>query len=332
MGKPNALYILGSGNDAKCYSEEDRHTLSDLLTIESPALTPNQVKESPEVLNDVEIILSAWGGPKMDADFLTHTPRLKAVFYAAGSIRNIVTDAFWDRDITICSAWAANGVPVAEYTLSQILWALKLGHLFSRGIRERRTWGKWLPVPGAYNSTVGLISLGMIGRLVAKLLTHFDVNVVAYDPFATPESAAELGVELLELDEVFRRSAVVSLHTPNLPETRRMIRGRHLELMPENSTLINTARGAVIDEPEMIAVLEKRQDLQAVLDVTSPEPPEGGSPLYSLCNVTLTPHIAGSMDMECHRMGNFMLQEVQRYLTGKELKWQVTREKAQIMA
>lgn len=111
-----------------------------------------------------------------------------------------------------------------------------------------------------------------------------------------------------------------------------MITGEHFKLMKSYSSFINTARGAIIREEEMIEVLKERGDITAVLDVTFPEPPVKESPLYSLPNVILTPHLAGSVGQECGRMGSYMLEEFKRYLSGEELKWQVTREQFEIMA
>ncbi len=332
MPKAKGIYILGAQNYERCYSEDDRQAIAQLVDIVAEPQTADGIRENWPLVQETEIIFSSWGGPQIDTEFLVHAPALKAVFYAAGSIRNIVTDAFWDRDISICSAWGANAVPVAEYTLSQILWGLKLGHHYARRTSKEQWWDKRLTVFGGYGSTVGIVSLGMIGRRVCRLLQPFDVRIIAYDPFIAAADAAELGVELVDLEALFENAAVVSLHTPNLPETRGMIKGCHFARMQKNATFINTARGAVVNEPEMIEVLLERPDLQAVLDVTSPEPPVEGSPLYSLDNVVLTPHIAGSMDAECRRMGNYMRQELERYLAGDPLQWQVTREMAAKMA
>lgn len=330
--RPKAVFILAPENYTLCYSKDDRDTIHELLDVIPGPHTPETVRKHPDILREVEVIMSAWGAPHIDEQFLLTAPELKAVFYAAGSIRGIVSDGFWKRNITICSAWGANGIPVAEYTLSQILWALKLGHHYARLTRSGGWASHLLQPPGAYGSNVGIISLGMIGRHVCRMLEPFDLKVLAYDPFISEDKARQLGAELVDLDELFRKSAVVSLHTPNLPETQGMIKGRHFELMPEYSTFINTARGAVINEPEMIKALQQRPDIQAVLDVTNPEPPAPGSPLYSMDNVLLTPHIAGSMNNECHRMGSYMLQELKRFLKKEPLQWQVTRDMADRMA
>ena len=125
---------------------------------------------------------------------------------------------------------------------------------------------------------------------------------------------------------------MASLHTPWLPETERLITGAHLASLKPYATFINTARGAIVREDEMIAVLQQRPDLVAVLDVTYPEPPAADSPLYTLPNVIITPHIAGSMQAECRRQGQYMIAELERYLAGQPLKYGLTRAKAAIMA
>ena len=295
-------------------------------------MTPPEIGRHPELLAEAEAIFSGWGAPRMDAEFLAAAPRLHTVFYGAGSVKGVVTDAFWERGLAIASAYAANAVPVAEYALAQILFSLKLGWRFAR---ETRALGKYPPrneVPGALGTTVGLVSLGMIGGMVARHLQAFDLKVLAYDPCCTAERARELRVELVSLDELFARGQVVSVHTPWLKETEGLLRGQHFAALPRDATFINTSRGAVVCEPEMLAVLQQRPDLQAVLDVTYPEPPVAGSPLYSLPNVILTPHIAGSMNRECARMGQYMLDELARHQAGEPLRWQISREAAARMA
>jgi phosphoglycerate dehydrogenase-like enzyme len=122
------------------------------------------------------------------------------------------------------------------------------------------------------------------------------------------------------------------MHTPWLKETEGMITGEHFAAMKPNATFINTARGAVVREGEMIEMLRERTDLFAVLDVTYPEPPEPGSPLYTLPNVVLTPHIAGSLSGECRRMGGYVVEELKRYLCGEPQLWPISREQAATLA
>jgi len=324
------LFVLHTSAYERIYGPQERQEVEQLIDVYAPPQTAQSVKEDPSVLAEADLILSGWGMAPMDEAFLDAAPNLKAVFYGAGSIRGFATDAAWDRGILITSAYAANAIPTAEFALAQILLSLKRGWFYARAVRRDGRYPKKDPVPGAYESTVGLISLGMIGSYVAKLLQAFDVNVLAYT--SSEEKAQKLGAERGSLEEIFRRSDVVSLHTPWIVETEGMITGEHLAMMKPNATFINTARGAVVREDEMIEVLQQRPDLFAILDVTYPEPPEPGSPLYTLPNVVLTPHIAGSLDNECRRMGKYAVTELRRYLNGEPPLWGITREQAAKLA
>ncbi|MCK4601120.1 MAG: hydroxyacid dehydrogenase [Phycisphaerae bacterium] len=326
------LFILGTDSYEAIYGQAEGDKIRRLVDVYAPPQTSQSVKANPSILREADVIFSGWGGPVMDKDFLDAAPNLKAVFYGAGSIKKIATEVFWKRGILITSAYAANAVPVAEYTLSQILFCLKRGWHYALAIERQGKYPPKVSAPGAYQSTIGIVSLGAIGRLVCRLLQPFDLKVIAFDPHAAPKLARDLKVELRDLEEVFRQADVVSLHSPQLKETEGMITGDHFSSMKENASFINTARGAIVREDEMIAVLRQRPDLTAILDVTCPEPPQEGSPLYKLPNVVLTPHIAGAMGGECRRMGKYMLAELQCWLEGKPLRWTITREKADTMA
>lgn len=174
-------------------------------------------------------------------------------------------------------------------------------------------------MPGGYQSKVGLVALGAIGRRVAGLLRPFDVEVYATDPWCSPSDAARLNVKLVSLQELFKTCDIVSLHAPWLPETEKMINRELLASMKPGATFINTARGAVVDEDALCEILRERGDLTAILDVTYPEPPPPQSPLYDLPNIVMTPHIAGSVNTEVARMGRWMVDECRRFLRGDRL-------------
>ena len=137
--------------------------------------------------------------------------------------------------------------------------------------------------------------------------------------------ARQLGAHKVGLTELLSASDVVSLHAPLLTDTRAMIGARELALMSDNSTLINTARGAIIEQAALEAELMKGR-LFAVLDTTEPEVLPPGNPLYELPNVYLTPHIAGSLGRETERLTDYIIQELERYQRGHALKFQVRRE------
>lgn len=297
-----------------------------------PVLDPEAWRSAGEALREADVIVSTWGMPALTEEFLAAAPALKAVFYAAGSVKGFATEAGWDREIKISSAWAANGIPVAEYSLATILLSLKRFWHHSRAMRAGEAGRPALRVPGAYRSKVGLVSLGAVGRATAALLQPFDVTLLAYDPYLPAEQAAELHVRLVPLADVFRECDVVSLHSPWIPATERIITGPLIASMKEGATLINSSRGAIIAEDEMIEVLRSRPDISAVLDVTYPEPPAADSPLRSLPNVILTPHIAGSVQGECARMGSWMAAELKRFGTGEPLCHSLSREMLSRMA
>ncbi len=189
-----------------------------------------------------------------------------------------------------------------------------------------------LRMEGGHRSKVGLVSLGSIGRRADRLLQPFEIAVQGFDPDLPKEQASELGVALAPLENIFRDCDVVSIHTPWIPQTERMFTGRLVESMKSGATLINTSRGAVIAEDEMCEVLSRRSDLSAVLEVTCSEPTAPDSPLRTHPNVVLTPHIAGSMQMECSRMASWMVEEVGRFVSGEPLRHAVTREMSPTMA
>jgi phosphoglycerate dehydrogenase-like enzyme len=326
------LYLLDPGPYDQIYGPEERQAIAQLADIYAPPQTRQSIQADPSILADAEVIFSGWGMAQMDEPFLQAAVSLQAVFYGAGSIRYFMTDAAWKRGLALVSAYYANDIPVVEYTLSQILFSLKLGWRYVLDVKRLRAYPPRIAGPACYGSTVGLISLGMIGRLVAERLKAFDLNVVAYDPFVSQADALPLGVQMCSLEEVFQRADLVSLHTPWLPETVGMITGDLLRSMKKDATFLNTARGAIVREDEMILVLQERPDLTAVLDVTWPEPPVENSLLYILPNVILTPHIAGAMGLECRRMGRLMVDEFTRYVHGEPLLWALSREKAETMA
>lgn len=330
--KPKALFILNADAYQRIYGEAENRQIRELVDIIAPPLSRQEIAEDPSPLKDAEIIISGWGCPTFDETLLNAAPALKAIFYGAGSIKYIVTDAFWKRNIQITTAYEANGIPVAEFTLAQILLGLKGYWQYVRSFKETGIWYEHLSTAGAYGSTVGLISLGMIGRMVAEKLKEYPVKVLAYDPYVKPEVANQLNTHLCPLETVFAESDVVSLHTPWLPETEGMIRCSHFEAMKPGATFINTARGAVVNEAEMTEVLQKRPDIFALLDVTYPEPPENHSPLKTLPNVVITPHIAGANTNECKRNGQYVIAELKRYINGEPLLFAISEQQAKIMA
>ena len=318
--RPTALLVMEEERRADVYPPEVLAGIDLLVDRQGPPLTRQQLDDRREELRRTEILLTGWGAPVLDAAFLSRAPGLRAVFVAAGSVRHLTTPAFWERGIPIVSAAAANATPVAEFALAQILLGLKQVHRIGREVTAGRRYPQQDPkVPGAYRSRVGLLGLGHIGRLVAAHLGRFDVEILATDPLTHADTARELGVRLVGIEELFAECHVVSLHAPLLPETRGSVGALLLNSLMPGATLINTARGALVDEEALAEVMLARPDLTAVLDVTHPEPPAPGSPLFTLPNVLLTPHLGGALGAERNRLGHLVREELGRLLDGRPL-------------
>jgi phosphoglycerate dehydrogenase-like enzyme len=325
------------GNQAwqldRVFSRGRREALETAASLFPQYVSVDRFADQAPFLQDVEVMFSTWGMDEELALLVRGLPRLKAFFYAAGSVRHFARPLL-DREITLVSAWAANAVPVAQFTLAQILLSLK-GYF--RNVREMRLpANRGLAVPasasGIFDETVALLGCGMAGRAVAELLRPLGLDVVVHDPFLAEEAAAGLGVRKVSLAEAFSSAQVISNHLADLPPTRGILGGALFASMRSGATFINTGRGATVSEPELAEVLRTRPDLTALLDVTFPEPPVADSPWYGLENAHLSSHIAGSNGHEVVRMADYCLEEFAAWRQGRPLKYRVTREMLEKMA
>ncbi len=288
-------------------------------------ITPENFMEHKNRIDGIEAVFSTWGMWPLTPEQLNALPRLKIVFYAAGSAKNFAAVLF-EKNIRVISAWGANAIPVAEFTAAQIILGMKNYFENSRNYTspdQRRGF----EAPGNFGETVVLLGAGMIGRKVIELLSPFTLDLAVWDPFLSDDQSRELGVRKIKsLADAFKQGFVVSNHLANVPETTGVINGECFSVMREHAVFINTGRGATVRESEMIDVFRKRPDLTALLDVTFPEPPLTESPLYHLKNIHLSGHIAGSLGDEVVRMADFMIDEFKRWERGDALFYEVTRE------
>ena len=282
-----------------------------------------------------QVIFSSWGMPTLtEKQIEAHFPNLEAVYYAAGTVQYFARP-FLKRGVRVFSAWAANGVPVVEFTVAQIVLAGKGYFQSLRRYRERdrkAAFAYTMSLPCNYNIRVGILGAGVIGREVMARLKAYQYEVLAYDPYVSDEVLSSLGAKRASLEEIFSTCQIISNHVANLPATVGMIDGKLLHSMLPNAAFINTGRGAQVVESELIAALKACPDRTALLDVTWPEPPEEGSEFYTLPNVFLTPHIAGSQNNEWARMALYMVEEFERTEDHLPVRYEVTEKMLETMA
>jgi len=316
----------------ECYLTEKARHIPQAYGVNDTVYSKEDILNTPGQFKDTEYIFSTWGMPEFTEDEIKkYLPNLKAIFYAAGTVQKFARP-FLNCGVKIFSAWAANAVPVAEFTVAQITLANKGFFKTMRFTDKTESRKIFKNYPGNFNVKIGIIGAGMIGKLVINMLKAYRLEVLVFDPFLPDEKARELGVTKVDLDTLFSECQVVSNHLANNEQTKGMLCGKHFEKMLPYSTFINTGRGAQVVESELIATLKSRPDIMALLDVTYPEPPEKDSELYTLPNCILTPHIAGSSGYEVRRMGEYMKSEYDAFVNGRPTKYEVTFKMLETMA
>lgn len=334
-----AIFLLNNkANVDYVYSKESQERLKKLVGIDmNDIYCQEDLEANPEKFKDVEYVFSTWsmpGGSEPKDDFGRFMPNLKALFYAAGSVRYFA-ESYFKRNVRIFSAYAANAIPVAEYSVAQILLANKgfyQSSILAKAGKYEEAHKVSLAHAGNYDAKIGIIGAGMIGKRVIELLKPYRLNILVHDIFMSEERAKEMGVTKVDLDTLFSQCDVISNHLANVPATVGILTKELFAKMKPNSTFINTGRGQQTDEDGMLEVLEAREDLCAVLDVTIEEPPKENSKFYTLPNVFLTPHIAGSQSNEVQRMSELIVDELERFLKGEKCLYEIDAEKLKTMA
>jgi phosphoglycerate dehydrogenase-like enzyme len=295
--------------------------------VDARPLTAFDDDRAATVLGQAEVLVGHWGCPTLTPEVVALAPGLRLFAYAAGTVKWQVTDAVWDQGVTVTSAAAANAVPVAEYTVAMVLLANKGVLLFREWLRDPSAK---LPLDpstvGNYRQRVGLVGASLVGRRVIELLAPYDLDLAVYDPFLATDEAERLGVEKVEdLDALCASVDVLSLHAPDVGATRGMIGAPQLAALRDGAVFLNTARPALVDSDALEAELTSGR-IAAILDVAEPDPLPAGHPLLGLPNVFVTPHVAGAMGNELHRLAELAVVEVERYARGESPLHPVRRE------
>ncbi|UDQ98910.1 NAD(P)-dependent oxidoreductase [Lentisphaerota bacterium WC36G] len=322
MNKIKSAFV---SNDPKnigyVYSNGRREIIEDLTNSHNEIISEKNFDEKLDVLSEIEVIFSTWGMPCFSENQLNAMPNLKAVFYAAGATDNFVRPLL-ARGITVCSAWRENAIPVAEFTVSQIILACK-GY-FQNVISYRRAvkiqdFSNLYVGQGIYNTKIILLGDGAIAHRVMEMLQNcykLDVTMVA----------SREQVRKISFDQAFKEGYVISNHLPNREDNQKVFNEELFRSMPYGATFINTGRGAQVDEEAIVKVLSERKDLVALLDVTEPEPVEINSPLLTCPNILITSHIAGSLNNEVVRMADSAIEEFKRYASGEKCQHTVSED------
>lgn len=313
-GRPVTLLVMGGATFQRQFGAGLLDELGRVAELGRPVVVSSL--EDPRVaerLSQVQILLTSWGCPPLAASDLGRMPRLQAIVHAAGSVRQIVPDQAYRRGIIVTNAADANAFPVAEYTLAAILADGKRTFRAARASRAaRRNVWSLEEEPGRIGNrgrTVGIVGFSRVGRAVVDLLRPHRMRVLVADPYADPDQVAAGGAALIDLAQMLPRVDVLSIHAPNTPETHGMIGADELAALPDGATVINTARGRLLDHDALAAQCASGR-LSAVLDVTWPEPLPADSPLWGLDNVLITPHIAGSLGTEVAEMARSAIDQI----------------------
>ncbi|GAA2817755.1 2-hydroxyacid dehydrogenase [Kribbella solani] len=270
-----------------------------------------------EALNGVELAVTQMG--PFTERVLNAAPDLRYLVVCRGGPVNVNVAAANKRGVAVASTPGRNAVAAAEHAVALMMGALRNIPRLQRTLEQ----GEWRSDLYAYDecgveldgSTVGLIGYGAIGQRVARVLLAFGAHVLVSDPFVRE---APDGIELVALDDLLRRSEVVSLHARLTDQTRGMIGAEQIAAMPRGTVLVNTARGGLLDYDATVDALESGQLGAAAFDVFPAEPVPAGSRLLTAPNIVMTPHLAGATRQTAHRAGSIAAEAVAAFLSGKD--------------
>ncbi|MEU4245341.1 hydroxyacid dehydrogenase [Actinoplanes sp. NPDC026619] len=324
-----ALALMNAQTFADQFDDRRLDRLRSLTPTTEPMRADDLGLLSDGELAGVDILLTGWGSPHLDRSILDRLPRLAAVVHCGGSVKSLVSPWVWQRGIVVTSAAEVNAIPVAEFTFAAVVLAGKKAPFLAADARRHRdNWG-YRHRRGPMSNlglTVGIVGFSKVGRRVVDRVRQLeDVTCLVADPFADPKAVRTRGAQLVSLHSMLPEIDVLSIHAPLLPSTHHLIGVQELGLLPDHATVINTARGALLDTAALEAECRSGR-LHAILDVTDPEPLPADSVLYDLPNVMITPHISGSLDTEIRRITDAALDEVERILTGRPLRTEVLED------
>ncbi len=252
---------------------------------------------------------------KVTREVIEAADKLKIIARAGVGVDNVDVQAATERGIMVINAPESTSITVAEHTMGLILSLTRKISIADSSVKE----GKWeksrfmgIELNG---KTLGVIGMGRIGSQVVTRSKAFGMETIVYDPYITEKSASELGVTVVDLETLLKESDVMTIHVPLTPETKHLISKPQFEIMKENAIIINCARGGIINEEDLYEALSNNRIRGAGLDVYEVEPPEN-SPLFTLDNMVLTPHIAASTSEAQRDAAIIVANEIKKVFQG----------------
>lgn len=280
-----------------------------------------------------DTMLTCWGSrPLTPADWPAERDFPFLLAHAAGSVRGFVPREMLGPGLRVTQSAQAMAPAVAQWAVGLMLWALRQALARTEARKAGRRTDENVPYADLEGLTVGLVGLSQVGRRVPPLLAPFGVSeILAYDPYWSPQQAAQIGVTLMGLDELIARADVVSLHAPVTDETRQMLDARRVGLLKSGAVVVNTARAALTDQDALFA-RAITGDIQVYVDVTHPEPLPPNHLAYQSPNIYVAPHIGGASTQALRRMATFAIDEIERFLQGLPLQGEVTPGRYDLLA
>jgi D-3-phosphoglycerate dehydrogenase len=260
--------------------------------VNRPGLKPEELKE---VIKDADALVIR-SATKVTAELLDVAHRLKVVGRAGTGLDNVDIPAASKRGIVVMNTPGGNTITTAEHALSLMMALARNVPQAAQSMREGKWEKKTFQGSELFNKTLGIIGMGRIGTVVAERALGLKMRVLAYDPFITKEVAANVGVELVSLDDLFARSDFITLHTPKTKDTARLLNREAFKKMKPGVRIINCARGGLIDEGALLKALKEGKVAGAALDVYEVEPPPADWPLRQVPSVICTPHLGASTE------------------------------------
>ena len=233
-------------------------------------------------------------GTKVTADLIAAAERLKVVGRAGSGLDNVDAAAATRRGIVVMNTPGGNTVTTAEHTMSMICAMARRIPQATASMKAGRWEKEKFMGAELYNKVLGVVGIGQIGGYLAKLAQGMSMSVIAYDPYLAEERARKMGVELVDLSDLFARADIISVHTPLTPETKSLINAAAIAKMKPGVMIVNCARGGIINETDLYEALNTKKVAAAAFDVFEEEPVPPGHPLLTLDNFICTPHIGGS--------------------------------------